>query len=292
MTDPAALVAELETILTVENAGGDRFVGHRVVGDEGRIFGGEIIAQALAAAMRTVDADRIIHSLHAYFIRPGNVSVPARYDVDRDQDGRSFSARRVTASQQGDVILNMSCSFQKLEEGLSYGAPMPDVPGPDGLLSTIEINRNRIDEIPEAMRARVTQPGATEMRPSDPGKWTVEGPQEAHQAVWMRMGARISDDANLHRIMLAYMSDYALLGTCTLPHGLSWMRNELTSASLDHAVWFHDEARVDDWLLFDMVSPWSARGRGMNHGRVYTRDGRLIASIAQEGMIRKRRTAG
>ncbi|MBK8631395.1 MAG: acyl-CoA thioesterase II [Sphingomonadales bacterium] len=287
-----ALVRELESLLTVEEMGGDRFVGHRLDDDEGRIYGGEIIAQALASAMRTVpEPDRIIHSLHAYFIRPGNVTIPARYHVDRDQDGRSFSARRVTASQHGDVILNMSCSFQRMEEGLNHTTPMPDVPDPDTLLNITQLGHKYLDKIAPEFRHNYTRPRAVEIRPMSEAQWLLETPHEPAQRCWFRIAAPVGDDPQLHRALLAWLSDMQLLGTCVLPHGLSWQRNEITSASLDHAVWFHDEARVDDWILFDAMSPWSNRGRGLNFGRFYARDGRLIANMAQEGMIRRRRGA-
>lgn len=285
------LVHELESLLTVENIGGDRFVGNRLENDEGRIFGGEIIAQALASAMQTVDPERIVHSLHAYFIRPGNVTIPTRYTVDRDQDGRSFSARRVTANQHGDVILNMSCSFQRLEEGLEHDVPSPNVPAPEGLANTAELAEHWKAHMHPANFAQQVRPRAVEIRPVSAEKWRVDGPQSPEQQVWFKVAAPVGDDPQLHRALLAYISDMQLLGTCAMPHGLSWQRNEITSASLDHAVWFHDEARVDEWILFEANSPWSARGRGLNFGRFYSRDGRLIASTAQEGMIRKKRTA-
>jgi acyl-CoA thioesterase-2 len=285
-----AQVRELETLLTVEPAGNDMFIGQRQAGDVGRIFGGEIIAQALAAATKTVEPDRIIHSLHAYFIRPGDVSVPAHYQVARDSDGRSFSTRRVTASQNGDVILNLACSFQTLEAGLSHQVDMPaDIPAPDALRSEDDMRLDIIDTVPEAVRENFMRPRVVDIRPIGMRSWMNKGPQPPVQQSWVRLVAPIGDDPQLHRTMLAYISDMQLLGTCSLPHGLNWISGELVSASLDHAIWFHDDFRADDWLYFQSDSPWSNRGRGLNHAKFYARDGRLVASVAQEGMIRRRR---
>lgn len=285
-----ALVRELEELLTVEEAGEDLFLGHRLKEDHGRIFGGEIIAQALAAATRTVSDDRTVHSLHAYFIRPGDIRVPAEYRVWRDRDGKSFSVRRVTASQHGEVILNLSCSFQRPEEGASHQRPMPNVLPPEELPTEFDLQQQWLDSVVESRKAWIGRPRPVEFRITNVEKWLRKGPQEPVQQSWVKIAAPVGDDPHLHRALLAWMSDTQLLGTCTLPHGLSWMRDELHDASLDHAIWFHDSFRADDWLLFDMDSPWSGGGRGLNFGRFFTRDGRLVASVSQEGMIRRKRS--
>jgi acyl-CoA thioesterase II len=255
----------------------------------GRVFGGEVIAQALIAATKTVSDDRIAHSLHAYFIRGGSEDHPTDYFVARDFDGRSFSTRRVTAIQCGEVILNFAASFQKPEQGLEHQDTMPKVPEPEALKSDNQLRDEVIDRIPEALRARFMRPSAMEFRPVNGQHWMSDVPQPPAKQVWFRIAAPLPDDPALHRAILAYISDNQLLGTCILPHGLSWMRREINSASLDHAVWFHEDARVDDWLLYDCTSPIARGARGLNHGQIFSRDGRLVASVAQEGLIRKRR---
>jgi acyl-CoA thioesterase II len=289
-TTPTALVAQLLNLLNLDEADKDLFVGHRRPGSAGRVFGGEIIAQALMAATRTVEPDRAVHSLHAYFIRGGSEDHPTDYQVARDFDGRSFSTRRVTATQQGEIILNFAASFQRHEEGLEHQDPMPDAPPPESLKSEVELRAEYIHLIPENMRDRFDRPRGIEFRPISPRNLLNAGPQPAYQQSWFRMAAPVGDDPLIHRAMLAYISDMQLLGTSILPHGLSWVRGEISSASLDHAIWFHDDFRVDDWLLFTSTSPVSRGGRGLNHAQIHARDGRLIASVAQEGLVRKRRS--
>lgn len=288
-TDPDGLVNQLVRLLAVEQIGPDLFTGQRLPGGEGRVFGGEIIAQALMAATRTVESERIAHSLHAYFVRGGSEDHPTEYQVSRDFDGKSFSTRRVTALQQGEVILSFSASFQRFEDGLEHQDPMPDVPPPEALKTDHELTMEAIDRIPEALRERFTRRSAIEFRPVSPKSWMIEGKGPAFQQAWFKLVRPCGDDPLIHRAILAYVSDMMLLGTCVIPHGLSWMRGELSSASLDHAVWLHDDFRVDDWLLFTATSPIARRGRGLNHAQIFTRDGRLVASIAQEGLIRRRR---
>lgn len=287
---PAQLVAELIDLLDVRpGEAPDNFLGPRKIGGVGRVFGGQIIAQALVAAARTVDPEKQIHSLHAYFLRGGSEDHEAEYRVTRDFDGRSFATRRVAAIQQDEIILNFAASFQRREDGLSHQDPMPDAPQPETLRSEAEIRAEMHDRIPEAMRAVFMRPRPIEFRPTSPRAWFNDGPMPAFQQSWLRIPAPLGDDPILHRAMLAWASDMALLGTCIMPHGLSWLRGEINSASLDHVLWFHDDFRADDWLLYTSTSPWSGAGRGLNHGTFHTRDGRLVASVAQEGMIRKRR---
>ena len=285
---PEQAVDELITLLELQQLGEDHFFGPQKPGGVGRIFGGQIIAQALVAATRTVAADRAVHSLHAYFIRPGKEDSPAEYWVERDFDGRSYSNRRVVAKQGDTVILNVTASFQRPENGLNHQDPMPDVPQPEDLPTEEELRAEMIDQIPEAMRDHVNRPRPVEWRPASKRAWMSFEPSIARQQAWFRLAKPIGDDPLLHRAILAYITDMQLLGTCAMPHGLNWMRGELVSASLDHTVWLHDEFRVDDWMLFDSTSPWSGGGRGLNFGSIYARDGRLVASVSQEGVIRRR----
>ena len=284
---PAELAASLVTLLTVAEIDVDLFRGALNPHGVGRLFGGQAIAQALTAATQTVPAERAVHSLHAYFMRPGSEDHEVTYKVERDFDGGSFSTRRVIAMQQGKPILNFAASFHKLEEGLAHQEKMPDVPEPEMLRNDFELRGKVIDTIPERFRAMFTRPRPIEFRPVDVRPWMNDQKQEPLQRSWFRVAAPIGDDPALHRAVAAYASDMQLLGTCTMPHGLNWMKGEIMTASLDHAIWFHDDFRADEWLLYVCESPWSGRGRGMNHGKIFSRDGRLIASVSQEGLIRK-----
>jgi acyl-CoA thioesterase II len=283
---PETLTANLLRLLEVERHGEDRFSGRRKPGGVGRVFGGQVIAQALASAEQTVDPAREPHSLHAYFLRGGSEDHEIEFAVARDFDGGSFSNRRVVASQQGRPILNLTASFHRNAEGISHQDRIPEVPGPDGLEPEAALRRKHIGMVPEAMRALMLQPRPLEMRPVDERAWLGLTVSEPRSRVWFRTAAALPDDPRIHRAVLAYASDYTLLGTCTLPHGLSWMSGELMGASLDHAIWFHDDFRADEWLLYDTDSPWAGRGRGFNRGRIFAADGRLVAECAQEGMIR------
>lgn len=285
---PEQTVDELVTLLQLEQLGEDHYFGPQKPGGVGRIFGGQIIAQALVAATHTVAPDRAVHSLHAYFIRPGDESFPAEYWVERDFDGRSYSNRRVVAKQGDKVILNVTASFQRPEKGLHHQDAMPDVPQPEDLPNESALQAEFIDQIPAAMRDHVSRPRPVEWRPVSKRGWMSVEPAPALQQGWFRLAKPIGDDPLLHRAILAYITDMQLLGTCAMPHGLNWMRGELVSASIDHSVWMHDDFRVDEWMLFHSNSPWSGGGRGLNFGSIFTRDGRLIASVSQEGMIRKR----
>lgn len=284
-----ALVTELEELLSVNRMGDGWYLGKRKPGGVGRVFGGQVIAQALAAAQDTVSPERVAHSLHAYFMRAGNEDYEITYRVERDFDGGSFSTRRVIALQQDKPILSMTTSFQKLEDGLHHHNPMPDVPMPEELTPEVELRQQFADQIPEKFRANFLRDRAFESRPVLPRDW-LGGDKRlpAAQDVWFRLRTPTGDDPAVHRAMLAYQSDSWLLGTCTLAHGVTFMMPGFQSASLDHAVWLHDDFRVDDWLLYSCDSPWSGRGRGFNRGAIYTRDGRLVATCAQEGLIRLR----
>ncbi len=285
---PTQLVAWLIKLLDVKDAGADQFTGRRKRGGIGRVFGGQVIAQALVAAERTVDESRLAHSFHAYFLRAGSEDHEIDFAISRDFDGGSFSNRRVVASQQGKPILNFTASFHRIEDGLSHqDCPKPQVPGPDDLPPEAELRRQFADQADPAQRHLFLQPRPIELRAVEGRHWINQGPAPPLSHSWFRAVAPLPDDPRIHRAILAYASDMQLLGTSILPHGLSWSRGEVISASLDHTIWFHDSFRADEWLLYATDSPWTGRGRGFNRGRIFTQDGRLVASVAQEGMIRK-----
>ncbi len=286
MTAPETLVADLVNLLTVIPVDDDLWRGPRQIEGRGRVFGGQVIAQGLVAAQNSVAPDRVAHSLHAYFMRPGSEDHDIHYRVERDYDGGSFSTRRIVALQQGKPILNMAASFQRLEDGFAHQDPMPDVPMPDALESEVAVRERLAARIPESHRAHFLRERPIEHRPCDPGDWMPDGARPAQQNIWFRARAPLPDDPALHRAILAYASDSWLLGTCTLPHNVRWETPGFISASLDHAVWLHDSFRMDEWLLYVCDSPAAGRGRGFNRGLVYTQDGRLVASAAQEGLIR------
>lgn len=289
MTDPENLVAELCDLLSVIRMGDGWYLGKRQPGGQGRVYGGQVVAQALAAAQDTVADDRVAHSLHAYFMRPGSEDYEITFRVERDFTGGSFSTRRVIAMQQDKPILNLAASFQKVEPGLSHQLfTMPEVPGPDGLRNDYVLRLENADRVPEAYRARYTRPRPIEYRPLVEAEWLGGTQTEAKQICWFRTMAPLPDDPALHRAVLAYASDSILLGTCILPHKVHWNDSNFQSASLDHAVWLHDDVKADEWMLYVCNSPWAGRSRGFNRGLIYAADGRLIASVAQEGLIRIR----
>lgn len=284
---PAQLAADLIDLLDVEQLDTDLYRGKRQVGGVGRVFGGEVIAQALQAAQRSTQG-KSAHSLHAYFMRPGSEDHPTIYRVVRDFDGRSFATRRVIAMQQGQPILNMAASFQTPEDGLTHQDIMPEVAAPEDLKSERELRLELTDKIDERFRDWLLRPRPIEIRPVTARNWFEPEKRDPVQMSWFRICAPINDDPALHRAILSYASDMALLGTSMLPHGIHWMTHKLQSASLDHAVWLHEDFRADDWLLYVTDSPWSGHARGFNRGQIFTRDGRLVASVAQEGLMRLR----
>jgi acyl-CoA thioesterase-2 len=249
-----------------------------------------VIAQALVAAQSTVDADRPAHSLHAYFLRGASEDFPIEFAVDRVFDGGSFSNRRLTATQQGKTVFACSVSFQRPEEGFAHqSAVMPDVPEPDALESEHVLLARHWDEIAPNAPPIMLRPRAIEVRAVDPSDLLERSPVEPVQQIWFRVRAPLPDDPLLHRAILAYWSDMRLMATSLMPHPLSFARGDVRGASLDHALWFHADARVDEWLLYSMESPWTGGGRGLNHGQIFARDGTLVASVAQEGMFRPAR---
>jgi len=253
-----------------------------------RVFGGQVLGQALVAAYRTVEG-RVCHSLHAYFIRPGDPKVPILYQVDRARDGRSFTTRRVVAIQHGEQIFNMAVSFHLPESGLEHQFDVPKVPAPETLESEEAWRKRLAHQLPENMREHVTRPSPMDVRPVKTDD-NLLNPSKSlpFQNVWIKAKGGMPGELALHQCVLAYASDMTLLDTCLLPHGISWFSGRLQSASLDHAMWFHHPFRVDEWLLYAQDSPSAGGGRGFNRGSLFTRDGKLIASVAQEGLIRLR----
>ena len=276
---------DLITLLKLERIEDNIFRGaSRDIGSA-QVFGGQVLGQALSAAQHTVE-DRVVHSLHAYFLRRGDMNAPIIYEVDRARDGGSFSNRRVVAIQHGRPIFNSAASFQAPEPGLDHQAPMPDVPGPDGLKDLYEIDATALAEIPEKMRRFLTDKRPFDFRPVEPVDLLAPECREPIKHVWIRAVDKLPDDPLLHRNLLAYVSDYELLGTSTLPHGLPFGRGRVIMASLDHALWFHREVKIDDWLLYSMESPNASGARGLSRGQLFTQSGQLVASTAQEGLIR------
>jgi len=283
MTDGAA---ELLSLLDIEQLEVDLFRGTGSGGETTtRIYGGQVIAQALAAAYRTVP-DRLCHSLHAYFIRPGDPSIPVIYQVDRARDGRSFTTRRVVAIQHGRQILNMSASFHVAEDGWDYQHPMPDVPAPETLPSMGEMRRTILDQIPEDRRVEFLRPRPIDMREVNPRDFFDPEPTSDINHVWFRMEQAAGTSPQMQHILLAYASDMNLLGSSLRPHGLTWFKPRQMTASLDHTIWFHAPLQFENWHLYAMDAPFTGGARGFNRGKVYSRDGVLVASVAQEGLMR------
>lgn len=253
-----------------------------------RVFGGQVIGQALVAASRTVEADRQANSLHGYFLRPGDPKVPIIYEVDRIRDGGSFTTRRVVAIQHGHAIFSMSASFQKVEKGLEHQIEMPDVPMPEDLMPISDISEDVISKAPEPVQKYWKRERPIELRPLDLGQYFSRKKQDPVQHVWVRAASVLPDDRRIHQCVLAYASDMTLLDTALFPHGINVFMPRLQVASLDHAMWFHTDFRFDEWLLYTQDSPRSASGRGLSRGSLYTRDGVLVASAVQEGLMRIR----
>lgn len=283
----ADVLGELVALLTLERIEETIFRGASQDLGWGNVFGGQVVGQALSAAAQTVPEGRAVHSLHGYFLRVGDASLPIVYDVDCIRDGKSFTTRRVVAVQKGRAIFNLSASFQKHEEGLEHFEPMPEVTPPESLQSEQEIAEKFAERIPAAMRERALAERPIEVRPVhaiNPLRPKV-GPPE--RCVWYRASGTLPDAPDVHRYLLAYASDFNLLGTAMQPHGVSWLSPGMQVASLDHAMWFHREFRMDDWVLYVCDSPSAGGARGLARGRFYTRDGRLVASTAQEGLMRQ-----
>ncbi len=287
MSDP---VGNLLVLLDIERLEHDLFRGQSP--DERanqRVFGGQVIAQALVAAQRTVSEDRVCHSLHAYFIRPGDPKVPIIYQVDHARDGGSFTTRRVVAIQHGKQIFNLAASFQVPEESWEHQHDMPDAPDPETLKGLRERRVEIAESMPERLREEFTRERDIEMRDVSPLDLLKPAPASDVHQVWMRVARDVGGDQALHQCLLAYASDMSLLGTGNRPHGLTWFDPKLMSASLDHAIWFHAPVKFSDWHLYAMDSPFAGGGRSFNRGSIYNRDGKLVASVAQEGLMRQKK---
>lgn len=278
---------EVIKLLTLEKVDDDLFRGISHDIGSSRVFGGQIVGQALAAAQMTVKADQQPHSLHAYFLRAGDVNRPVIYQVERARDGQSYANRRVVALQRGRPILNLAASFHYPEDGLSHQINAPQVTGPEGLTDTFELHQSVADKVPEKMQRLLAHRRPFEFRPVEPPKFMNPGARHPQKHIWMRAWHALPDDPRLHQRLLAYVSDYELLGTATLPHPLDFIKRTVQLASLDHALWFHRPFRVDEWLLYACDSPTSSEGRGFSRGQIFTESGLLVASVAQEGVMRR-----
>ena len=274
-------------LLDLEELEVNIFRGQSPEEDRQRVFGGQVAGQALLSAGRTVERG-FVHSLHAYFLRPGDPSIPILYDVDRIRDGRSFTTRRVVAIQHGKAIFNMSVSFHIEEPGLEHQVAMPDCPEPESL-PRFEERMRPVLESPQAeswLQGWLDRERPIDMRYVDPVDFLAPRKKAPVDLIWLRADGKLPDDLLLHQCVLAYASDMTLIDTALLPHAVSWTDGKLMSASLDHAMWFHRPFRCDEWLLYAQESPAAAGARGFTTGRIYTRDGTIVASVAQEGLMR------
>jgi acyl-CoA thioesterase-2 len=283
---PSDVLNELLSLLKLEKIEENIFRGQSQDLGFGNVFGGQVLGQALSAASQTVTPERSAHSLHAYFIWAGDASLPIIYQVDVMRDGRSFSTRRTVAIQKGRPIFFMSASFQKRESGFSHQDKMPDVPGPEGIESELEMARRLKDKIPPHFRDKILCAKPIEIRPVDPINPFAPEKKRPHSFAWIKALHEIPADPSSHRYLLAYTSDFGMVSTALCPHGHTFWEPDMQAASLDHAMWFHRDFRIDEWLLYEMRSPNACGARGLINGRIFTRDGRLVASTAQEGLIR------
>lgn len=288
----AYTTADLVRLLALEPIEEDIFRGQNRDLGTGRIFGGQVLAQALVAASRTVPPERRLHSLHGYFMLAGDLAIPVLYLVDRIRDGRSFTTRQVTAVQHGQAIFSMAASFQRPEEGLAHQTVMPAVPPPEELRPELELLRERADELPASLRTILTQDRPLDFRPVDGLHPFEVRTREPRRCVWLKAMGPMDDDPVHHQAVLAYASDYGLLGAALQPHGLVFRDPGVMLASLDHAIWLHRPVRVDEWLLHVIDSPQSGGARAFSRGTFYARDGELVASSAQEGLFRVIRPEG
>ncbi|MDD2046888.1 acyl-CoA thioesterase II [Pseudomonas putida] len=254
-----------------------------------QLYGGQVLGQSLSAASQTVEEARHVHSLHGYFLRPGDASMPVVYSVDRVRDGGSFSTRRVTAIQKGQPIFTCSASFQYDEEGFAHQTQMPAVVGPENLPSEVELFQRMADRLPETIRDKMLCAKPIEMRPVTAEDPFNPKPGEPVKYIWFRADGNLPDVPALHKYLLAYASDFGLLTTSLLPHGKSVWQKDMQIASLDHALWFHGNLRADEWLLYAMDSPWAGNARGFSRGNIFNQAGQLVASSCQEGLIRHRK---
>ena len=283
------VLSELVDLLALEQIELNLFRGQSQDLGWGTVYGGQVLGQALSAAVQTVPEERKVHSLHGYFLRPGAVDRPIVYEVDRIRDGRSFTTRRVVAIQKGRAIFNLSASFQVDEPGFVHQDPMPEAPDPLSVPTQQELAAAFADKLPEFLRSQALAQRPFELRtvgkPNNPLAPEARPPE---RMFWFKATGELPDDPSLHRYLLAYASDFSFLTTAMLPHAVTWLTPGMQVASLDHAMWFHQDVRVDDWLLHVVDSPKAHGARGLARGRVFNREGQLVASTAQEGLIRKR----
>ena len=282
------VLTQLVSLLSLERIEENLFRGQSQDLGWGQVFGGQVLGQALSAAAQTVPDSRMVHSLHGYFLLTGKVDRPIVYEVERIRDGGTFTTRRVRAIQNGQAIFSMSASFHAEEEGFDHSDEMPEFRGPDGLPSQVDLARKFADRIPSPLRERFTADSPIEIRPVEPINYLNPTVRPPVSAAWYRANGTLGDDAALHRYMMAYASDFNFLSTSMFPHGVTWLTPGMQVASLDHAMWFHRPFRMDEWLLHVVESPSASGGRGLSRGRFFTQDGRLVATTAQEGLIRKR----
>ncbi len=285
MTDDEYTIGDLLSLIRLEQLEVNLFRGtSRDIGTN-RVYGGQVLAQALLAASQTVE-DRLVHSLHAYFLRAGDHEAPIVYDVDRSRDGRSFTARRVVAIQHGRPIFTLSASFQLEQDGVEHQFDMPQVQDPEKQHDSRVVSPQQLENVPQKLRRWFARFGPFEFRPVADQDPFDPRPRPPFKKFWFRLKGELEEDQALQRALLAYASDFHLIGTATLPHGISLLKGNLLMASLDHAMWFHRPVRVNDWLLYDCDSPSASGSRGLARGTIFDRTGTLVASTAQEGMIR------
>ena len=284
----ATVLDELIKLLSLERIEENLYRGQSQDLGWGTVYGGQVIGQALFAAMSTVPADRPVHSLHAYFLRPGDVKAPIVYDVDRSRDGSSFTTRRVKAIQHGHPIFDMSASFQKIEPGFDHQTDMPDVPPPEQVPTDQERLAAHGEKLPAFMRERALGVRPIEIRTVGEPDVFLNGKHPPERYVWLKATHALPETPALHQALLAYASDFSFITTALKPHGVTWLTPGMQVASVDHAVWFHAPFRADEWLLHVMESPRASGARGLVLGRVYSRDGKLVASTAQQGLVRQR----
>ncbi|TKB45385.1 acyl-CoA thioesterase II [Thalassotalea mangrovi] len=281
------VLTELLGLLSLEELDTNLFLGQSQDLGFKAVFGGQVIGQALSAAKQTLGDERHLHSFHCYFLRPGDAQKPISYLVDITRDGKSFSTRRVQAMQNGKIIYNMMASFQKDEDGFDHQDIMPDVPGPEELPSLHELQLKYKPHIPEHLHATIFAERPIEFRPVKEYDWLNPKISEPRNQVWMRAKGDLGDDQRIHRYLLGYASDYNFLPTAVHPHGKNIWSKDFQIATIDHAMWFHRSFRFDDWLLYDIDSPSASGGRGLVRGKIFDRQGRLVASTIQEGVIRQ-----
>lgn len=284
-------VKQLLTVLDLERLEDNYFRGTSPQEGWQRVYGGQVLGQALVAGVRTISEDRPVHSMHAYFLLPGDPTVPIIYEVERTRDGGSFSTRRVKAIQHGRTMFAMSASFHKYEESYEHQAEMPKVPPPEELPSAATLVEKMLDKFPENMRAYWQRERPVDMRPVDISRYLTREKSAPAQYVWIRANGTLPDDLSLHQCILAYASDFTLLDTALIAHGKLLFDKDIQLASLDHALWYHRPFRADEWLLYAQESPNANGARGLCRGTVFSQDGRLVATVAQEGLIRRRENA-